>query len=67
MSTVRFATICDRCHRRSPEYDRWPVCRECQADICATCAEPDSINPADLGTPASALCATCAADLAVLA
>ncbi len=37
MSSVMFATICDTCKRKSPEYDCWPVCSECLEDICPEC------------------------------
>jgi hypothetical protein len=37
MSLVRFATICDHCARRSDEYARWPICRDCLADTCPDC------------------------------
>ena len=32
-----FATICDRCGRRSEEYSAWPTCIECLDDICPNC------------------------------
>ena len=40
MSTVRFATLCDKCKRRSEEYTSWPRCTECGDDICSNCDCP---------------------------
>jgi NMD protein affecting ribosome stability and mRNA decay len=37
MATVPFATLCDRCGRRSEEYTSWPSCRDCLDDICPDC------------------------------
>jgi hypothetical protein len=37
MSYVRFASICDGCGVRSPEYSPWPHCRECLNDTCPEC------------------------------
>ena len=34
---VRFATLCDKCKRRSEEYTAWPHCAECLQDICSNC------------------------------
>ena len=34
---VRFATLCDRCQRRSEEYTAWPTCKECLEHICDRC------------------------------
>lgn len=36
-----FATICERCSRRSPEYASWPHCRNCGDEVCPQC----STNP----------------------
>jgi hypothetical protein len=38
MSTVRFATICDHCGKRSPEYDRYDTCADCGDDVCPSCS-----------------------------
>lgn len=40
MTIVKFATLCDRCESRSPEYESWPTCRECDEYICPQCAVP---------------------------
>ncbi len=37
MSMIRFASLCDRCGKRSEEYSRWPECRDCEKDICTDC------------------------------
>ena len=37
---VRFATVCDRCNKRSEEYSTFPSCRECLEDICPDCDIP---------------------------
>jgi hypothetical protein len=37
MAIVRFATLCDKCGRRSEEYTAWPSCRECLEDVCPNC------------------------------
>lgn len=37
MSTVRFATICDLCGKRSAEYARFACCIDCGADVCPAC------------------------------
>ena len=39
MSRVRFAVLCDNCGQRSEEYGYFPVCFECQRDICPECGE----------------------------
>lgn len=36
---VKFATTCDRCGARSPEYDVWPSCAECGEDLCPRCSK----------------------------
>lgn len=38
MSTVRFATICDLCGKRSPEYHKYEHCADCGDDVCPDCA-----------------------------
>lgn len=40
MSLVRFATICDKCHKRSEEYGRFPRCSSCLEDVCPDCDVP---------------------------
>lgn len=70
---VRFATTCDkprgpeyrgelggRCSKRSNEYEAWPSCRECGADLCPDHMAPGTYRDADLGRAASALCLECA-------
>lgn len=37
MSLVRFATVCDRCHVRGSEYTSFPICEQCERDICDHC------------------------------
>lgn len=38
MSMVMYATLCDRCGARSPEYTSWPACPgDCMEDICPRC------------------------------
>lgn len=75
MSMVKFATRCDRCGRRSEEYTTWPSCRECQQDVCSTCASPGSLQDHErdvsdelYGTYAihyeTVLCAPCAQEAA---
>lgn len=44
MSMVRFATLCDRCGRRSPEYEAWPCCRECFQDVCPLHLVPETFD-----------------------
>ena len=39
---VRFATLCDHCGKRSPEYHRWETCSECLLDTCPDCRVPGS-------------------------
>jgi hypothetical protein len=41
MSIVRFATLCDSCEARSPEYTSWPSCVECGLDTCSKCSAED--------------------------
>jgi len=31
---VKFATLCDKCNKRSEEYSPWFVCKECMGDFC---------------------------------
>lgn len=38
MSMVRFATLCDRCDKRSPEYTPFQWCNECGDDLCPECS-----------------------------
>jgi hypothetical protein len=37
MSMVRFATLCDKCGKRSEEYTAWPTCKDCGDDVCTEC------------------------------
>ena len=42
MSMVRFATLCDKCGRRSwPEYTAWASCIECKEDTFDLCDDPE--------------------------
>lgn len=52
MSLVRFATICDRCGKRSEEYTCFKSCTECADDICPDCTTDVSYgnDPDKLGT-----------------
>lgn len=34
MAIVKFAHICDICHKRGEEYSAFPSCRECGKDVC---------------------------------
>lgn len=34
---VKFATLCDKCKKRSEEYTSFPSCKDCQQDICPDC------------------------------
>lgn len=61
MTMVRFATVCDRCEKRSQEYSSWPSCRECLDDICPDCQGHDTLIDADLDSPATCLCVECVA------
>ena len=38
MTTVRFATVCDKCGKRSTEYEAWASCDGCQDDVCPECS-----------------------------
>jgi len=42
MSLVKFATVCDKCGKRSEEYQAWPSCWDCYEDICPSCQVPGS-------------------------
>lgn len=68
MSIVRFATTCDirDCGTRSEEYQMWPVCRECQQDVCPTHMAPDSFHDGDGETRSSVVCVECAGPLAIV-
>jgi hypothetical protein len=56
---VRFAELCDKCQRRSAEYSRWAVCRQCADAVCTLCRVPGTTIEADLDTPESCLCWEC--------
>lgn len=57
MSTVRFATLCDVCGKRSEEYARFPRCIDCGDDICPNC----TVSVAFGGDPdkEAAVCPAC--------
>ena len=57
MSLVRFATVCDVCHKRGEEYAAFPWCRECGRDVCADCRSTDWDDPEN-GTGICKECAT---------
>lgn len=44
MSIVRFATLCDRCGKRSEEYSGWPTCECCVEDVCPDCYRADTLD-----------------------
>lgn len=55
MSTVRFATVCDRCGNRGPEYlAHTLVCAQCERDVCASCCHCYDPDP-----PGHAICKDC--------
>lgn len=56
MSMVRFATLCDRCGRRSEEYTSWPTCEACERDICDRCDCPSERTEDERG---QTLCVDC--------
>lgn len=37
MSYVMFATLCDKCGKKSPKYTSWLTCTECMDDVCDEC------------------------------
>jgi len=39
---VKFVTTCDHCAARSADYEAWPTCRVCVADVCGACQAPGS-------------------------
>jgi hypothetical protein len=45
MGTVRFASICDHCGKRGPEYQAYLRCRECGADLCPAHRNDDFSEP----------------------
>ncbi len=53
-----FATLCDRCKRRSPEWEQWPTCRGCMEHLCIDCEVPDQQQGGD-GDPLTTLCPEC--------
>jgi hypothetical protein len=56
MSIVRFATICDGCGTRGPEYQAYLHCRECLDDVCPAC----DVAPERDEERGATLCARCA-------
>lgn len=59
MSYVRFATICDKCGERGPEYCAHTViCRECYEDVCEKCCTTYDPDP-----PGYAMCKGCAQEM----
>ena len=54
MSIVRFASVCDHCGKRGPEYEAYLFCRECGRDLCPACRNSD-FNEQERGVT---LCAT---------
>ena len=60
MTIVRFATLCDKCKKRSEEYSSWPTCLECGDDVCTTCQVPGSATEDERH---QALCKACDSEL----
>jgi hypothetical protein len=58
MTLVRFAALCDRCGRRSGEYEGWPHCRKCDNDTCDLC---DVATERTEDEKDETLCSKCAA------
>lgn len=56
---VKFATLCDSCHKRSNEYMRWPYCMVCMRDICYDCLQDESLREADFEQPECGMCKDC--------
>lgn len=56
---IMFATICDHCGFKTEEYGYLPSCRDCQDDICPTCAAPNTTTDDDLDDPATYECRSC--------
>jgi hypothetical protein len=54
MSIVRFASVCDHCGKRGPEYEAYLSCRECGRDLCPACRNSD-FNEEERGVT---ICAT---------
>ena len=53
---------CAICGTLSPLYALWPSCRECQSEICRSCAAPGTFVDADLDQHPTALCPGCSDD-----
>jgi hypothetical protein len=47
------------CGRRSPEYDQWPRCRECQDHVCPDHMRPNTFTDWDEDHHADCICALC--------
>lgn len=60
MSIVRFATLCDKCGKRSEEYKSWYICIYCGCHVCGECSVDQRD---DEGLFASATCKECRAKL----
>lgn len=56
---VRFATLCDICHKRSEEFTSWPSCESCGSDVCPACTSRVT-READEGRLAEVECCECA-------
>lgn len=63
MGMVMFACVCDRCKKRSEEYNTWYRCVECGDDVCKEC----STNHDSDVDGATAICNRCAVDVDVAA
>jgi hypothetical protein len=42
VTTRHYYAYCDDCGAQSELYARWPVCRDCDRDICPSCYSPGS-------------------------
>lgn len=61
MSRVRFAELCDvnACGKRSEEYTSWPVCRECNLDVCPEHMAEGSLWDGDDEIIETCICVRC--------
>ena len=60
---VRFATLCDKCKRRSEEYTSWPTCAECLDDVCDQCDVPSERTEDERGETLCQGCLSAMADV----
>lgn len=55
---VKFANLCDLCGQRSEEYSRWPMCEDCDSDVCPKCVA-EAICDWDYDQTALVRCVNC--------